>query len=134
MRAMTQEPMAEMLANWKKLSDQMMSTWGKGMTAGAQSAEGAAAMQELEKAYLGMRTMMGQAAKSAYEPIVSAAGAVPLSEFQRLADQVHTILLRLDRIDDALAALRAGQKPAAPVAPQPASGNAKPTSKRKKKA
>lgn len=133
MRAMTQEPMAEMLANWKKLNDQMMSTWGKSMASGAQSAEGAAAMQELEKAYLGMRTLMGQAAKSTYEPIVSAAGAVPLSEFQRLADQVHTILLRLDRIDDALADLRAARKVAVHMA-EPAVASAEPPKKRKKKA
>lgn len=129
MRPMTQEPMAEMLSNWKKMSEQIMSTWGKGMAAGAKSDEGAAAMREMEKAYLGMRTLMGQAAKSAYEPIVSAAGAVPLSEFQRLADQVHTILLRLDRIDDALAALRADSKPAASAAP-----TAEPAKKRKKRA
>jgi chaperonin cofactor prefoldin len=33
---------------------------------------------------------------------------VPLTEFQRLQDQVHTILLRLDRIDDALREIRDG--------------------------
>jgi hypothetical protein len=64
---------------------------------------------------------MAKAAREAYGPIVEAVGAVPLSEFQRLADQVHTILLRLDRIDDALAALMAAQNAQAPgpAAPKP---------------
>lgn len=51
------------------------------------------------------RAAMAKAAREAYGPIVEAVGAVPLVEFQRLQDQVHTILLRLDRIDDALSAL-----------------------------
>lgn len=129
--AMTQDAMAEMLSNWKKMSDQVMAAWGKSMAAGAKSDEGAAAMQEMERAYLGMRTLMGQAAKTAYEPLVSAAGAVPLSEFQRLADQVHTILLRMDRIDDALTALRASLHGASPAAAPPA--GAAPAAKKPKK-
>ena len=31
--------------------------------------------------------------------MVALAGGVPLTEFRRLADAVHTVLLRLDRID-----------------------------------
>lgn len=130
---MTQEPLTEMLANWKRMSDQVLASWGASMASGTKSAEGAALMQEVEKTYLGLRTLMGQAAKTAYEPIISAAGAVPLSEFQRLADQVHTILLRLDRIDDALAGLRAERKPA-DHAPETAAHAAGPAKKRKKKA
>ncbi len=49
--------------------------------------------------------------------MIEAAGAVPLTEFRRLMDQVHTILLRLDRIDDVLRDLKAadfaGPSPAA---------------------
>lgn len=148
MVTMTQDAMAEMLSNWQKMSDQVMSAWAKSMTAGVKSEEGSSAMQEMERAYLGMRTLMGQAAKNAYEPLISAAGAVPLSEFQRLADQVHTILLRMDRIDDALAALQstvqparaaASTAPSTPVEPEPAAAPFEPaaaagTKKAKKRA
>lgn len=130
---MTQEPFAEMLANWKKVGDQFASTWGKGMASGVRSEEAQAAMREMEKAYLSLRTMMGQAAKGAYEPLVSAAGAVPLSEFQRLADQVHTILLRLDRIDDALAELRLARPRPHEPAPEPRPSDQEPPKRRKKK-
>lgn len=108
---MTQDSLAEMLANWKKLSDRVIATWGSQMSAGAKSEEGAAAMAEMERAFLEMRTQLGQASRTAFEPLVSAAGGVPYSEFQRLADQVHTILLRMDRIDDALADLRPARAP-----------------------
>ena len=108
---MTQDAMSEMMANWKKLSEQVVSTWGAQMSAGTKSEEGAAAMAEMERAYLEMKTQMGQASRTAFEPIVSAAGGVPFSEFQRLADQVHTILLRMDRIDDALLDLRTTRTP-----------------------
>jgi hypothetical protein len=71
---------------------------------------------EAEKNYVAARAAMAKAAREAYGPIIEAVGAVPLSEFQRLADQVHTILLRLDRIDDALATLIAAQNGEAPAA------------------
>ncbi len=106
--------MAEMLANWKKLSDRVVASWGSQMSSGVKSEEGAAAMREMERAILEMRTQMGQASRTAFEPIVSAAGGVPFSEFQRLADQVHTILLRMDRIDDALLELRTARTPRPP--------------------
>ncbi|MEP7217014.1 MAG: hypothetical protein ABI782_12235 [Anaerolineaceae bacterium] len=113
---MTQDAMAEMMANWKKLSDQVVASWGTQMSAGTKSEEGATALAEMERAYLEMRTQMGVASRTAFEPLVSAAGGVPFSEFQRLADQVHTILLRMDRIDDALLDLRTARAPR-PVAP-----------------
>ena len=37
--------------------------------------------------------------------MVEMAGGVPLSEFRRLMDQMNTVLLRLDRIDDQLTEL-----------------------------
>ena len=121
---MTQDPnsnsIAEMMANWKTLSDRVLATWGNQMTAGAKSEEGAAAMAEMERTFLEMRTQIGQASRTAFEPLVAAAGGVPFSEFQRLADQVHTVLLRMDRIDDALVGLRTARapRPAAAAAPE----------------
>lgn len=133
---MTQDAMAEMMANWKQLSDRVVATWGTRMSAGANSEEGAAAMAEMERTFLEMRTQMGQTSRIAFEPIVSAAGGVPFSEFQRLADQVHTILLRMDRIDDALLDLRTTRAPrpaaAASVADEP-DDRAKKRPKAKKK-
>ena len=112
---MTQDSMAEMMANWKKLTDTVVSSWGTQMSAGVKSEEGVAAMQEMERTLLELRTQIGQNSRKSFEPIVSAAGGVPFSEFQRLADQVHTILLRMDRIDDALLDLRVARIP--PAAP-----------------
>ncbi len=99
---MAQDPFSDMMSAWKKVNDGFLATWGKTFEQFTASSEGEAASQEATKTYLGMRTAMAEAAKNAYGPIIEAVGAVPLAEFQRLADQVHTILLRMDRIDDAL--------------------------------
>ncbi len=123
MRGMTQPSLADLMNQWKQMTDTFMSTWGQSVETVASSPEGQTATGEFEKTYVATRANMAKAAREAWGPIVEAAGAVPLAEFQRLADQVHTILLRLDRIDDALAALVAGAAPAA----------AKPGKKRKKK-
>jgi hypothetical protein len=110
---------ADMLAAWKQMSDGFIATWGKTFEAAVKSPQGEAAGQQLQKEYLGMRAAMNEAARSAYGPLIEAAGAVPLSEFQRLQDQVHTILLRMDRIDDALRELTRAHATAAPVPAQP---------------
>ena len=122
MRGMTQPSIADLMTQWKQMTDTFMSTWGKSVEDIATSPEGQAASKELEKTYVATRANMAKAAREAWGPIVEAAGAVPLAEFQRLADQVHTILLRLDRIDDALTAIAEGSL-------QPS----KPGKKRKKK-
>ncbi|HMO53823.1 MAG TPA: hypothetical protein PJ994_04900 [Tepidiformaceae bacterium] len=119
---MTQPSIADLMTQWKQMTDTFMSTWGKSVEDIATSPEGQAASKELEKTYVATRANMAKAAREAWGPIVEAAGAVPLAEFQRLADQVHTILLRLDRIDDALTAIAEGSL-------QPS----KPGKKRKKK-
>lgn len=119
---MTQPSLADLMTQWKQMTDTFMSTMGKSVESMASSEEGQTATGEFEKTYVATRANMAKAAKEAWGPIVEAAGAVPLAEFQRLADQVHTILLRLDRIDDALTALAAGSL-------QPS----KPGKKRKKK-
>jgi hypothetical protein len=111
---MAQDPFSDMMSAWKKVNDDFLATWGKTFERFAESTEGEAAAQEAQKTYLGMRTAMAEAARNAYGPMIEAVGAVPLSEFQRLADQVHTILLRLDRIDDALRDLARTSVPAEP--------------------
>jgi hypothetical protein len=112
---MTQPSLTEMMASWKKMSDEFLGAWGKAVEGVVASPEGQAATAETEKTYVGARAAMAQAAKNAYGPIIEAVGAVPLSEFQRLADQVHTVLLRLDRIDDQLARLVANGATEAPA-------------------
>jgi len=121
---MTQPGFADYMTQWKKMSDEFLSNWGKTYEATAGTEEGQAMTGEFEKNYVAARAAMAKAAKEAYGPIVEAVGAVPLSEFTRLADQVHTILLRLDRIDDALNTLIAAQG-AAPPAPAPSVKKAK---------
>ena len=120
---MTQPGIADLMNQWKQMSDQFLKNWGDVYEATAGSAEGQAMTGEMEKNYVAARAAMAKAAREAYGPIIEAVGAVPLTEFQRLADQVHTVLLRLDKIDDALATLLAAQSPK-PVA--------KPKAKRKK--
>jgi hypothetical protein len=117
---MAQDPFSDMMSAWKKVNDDFLATWGKTFERFTTSTEGEAVSQEATKTYLGMRTAMADAAKNAYGPIIEAVGAVPLSEFQRLADQVHTILLRMDRIDDALRTLVAANRPGATATARPA--------------
>jgi hypothetical protein len=110
---MTQPGIADLMSQWKSMSDQFLKQWGTAYEASTSTPEGQAMSGEFEKNYVAARAAMAKAAREAYGPIVEAVGAVPLVEFQRLQDQIHTILLRLDRIDDALAAL-ASQQPAKP--------------------
>lgn len=102
---MAQPGIGDIMAQWKVMSDQFLATWGKTFTEATRSPEGEALSGEAEKNYVAARATMAKAAREAYGPIIEAVGAVPLVEFQRLADQVHSVLLRLDRIDDALAQL-----------------------------
>ena len=101
-----QDPVADSIAAWKKMTDEYLATLGKSLEEAKASGVTESAGQQAEKAYLEIQNMMRSASQQAYSPVVEAFGAVPLTEFQRLQDQVHTILLRLDRIDDALRALR----------------------------
>ncbi|MCC7087885.1 MAG: hypothetical protein IT295_01930, partial [Dehalococcoidia bacterium] len=103
---MTQPPsLTDLMSQWKTLNDQFIASLGKGFDAFLGTAEGQAAADEAGKTYVATRANLARAARETFGPMVEAAGAVPLAEFQRLMDQVHTILLRLDRIDDALAKL-----------------------------
>lgn len=116
---MTQPGIGDLMSQWKQMSDQFLKSFGQIYESTAKSEEGQAASQEFEKNYVAARAAMAKAAREAYGPLIEAVGAVPLSEFQRLQDQVHTILLRLDRIDDALTALLAAQAPEAAPAAKP---------------
>ncbi|MGE3073120.1 MAG: hypothetical protein AB7N24_03265 [Dehalococcoidia bacterium] len=99
---MTQPGIGDLMSQWKQMSDQFMKNWGQVYESMAGSAEGQAMSAEMEKNYVAARAAMAKAARDAYGPIIEAVGAVPLSEFQRLSDQVHTIMLRMDKIDDAI--------------------------------
>lgn len=121
---MTQPGIADLMNQWKSMSDQFLKQWGQVYEATSATPEGQAMTGEIEKNYVAARAAMAKAAREAYGPIVEAVGAVPLVEFQRLQDQVHTILLRMDRIDDALTAL---------LAAQTAGGGSEPKVKAKKK-
>lgn len=117
---MAQPGIGDLMNQWKAMSEQFLSSWGKSYESSMGTPEGQAMGAEGEKNYVAARAAMAKAAREAYGPIVEAVGAVPLSEFQRLADQVHTILLRLDRIDDALATLVAAQNANTPPPEKPA--------------
>ncbi|MGE0599664.1 MAG: hypothetical protein AB7J35_05510 [Dehalococcoidia bacterium] len=106
---MTQPGIGDLMSQWKQMSDQFMKNWGEVYESMAGSAEGQAMSAEMEKNYVAARAAMAKAARDAYGPIIEAVGAVPLTEFQRLSDQVHTIMLRMDKIDDAIQRLIAMQ-------------------------
>lgn len=113
---MTQPGPTDVMNQWKQMSDQFLKNWGEVYEATAGTPEGQAMTGEMEKNYVAARAAMAKAAHEAFGPIIEAVGAVPLSEFQRLQDQVHTILLRMDKIDDALAELLERGGTAAPPA------------------
>jgi hypothetical protein len=121
---MTQPGIGDLMSQWKSMSDTFLKNWGQVYEATTGSPEGQAMSGEAEKNYVAARAAMAKAAREAYGPIVEAVGAVPLTEFQRLSDQVQLILLRMDRIDDALLALMAGQS---------STGAEKPAAKPRKK-
>jgi len=102
-------PMADMLSQWKTVSDAFIAQWGKAFEQTVADPNTEAATQEGQRTYLGVRAAMAEAARNAYGPVIEAVGAVPLTEFQRLADQMQTVLLRLDHIDDQLLEIRARQ-------------------------
>ena len=72
---------------------------------------------------LGMRSALADLNERVVGPLIEMSGGVSQADHRRLADEVHTVLLRLDRIDDqlgeirraltALAARPAGREPGA---------------------
>lgn len=103
-----EDPVAQSVAAWKKVTDEYLAALGRSLEQAKASGATEEATRQAERAYLEVQNLMRTAAQQAFSPVVEAFGAVPLTEFQRLQDQVHTILLRLDKIDDALRDLRDG--------------------------
>ena len=101
-----QDPVAQSVLAWKKMTDDYLASLGQALEQAKASGVAEGAAEQAERAYLEIQNLMRTTAQKAYAPVVESFGAVPLTEFQRLQDQVHTILLRLDRIDDALRDLR----------------------------
>lgn len=112
---MTQDPTTATLDAFRKATSEFLATWTPVLEEAANGELGQQMARQTEQALVEGRQAVNTLVRTTYEPLIEAAGAVPLSEFRRLADQVHTILLRLDRIDDALRALREGPSPAAPA-------------------
>jgi hypothetical protein len=92
----------EFVAQFQKLNEQFVAAWGATVASFMASGAGQQATIEAERNYVAARAMLARAAREVWGPLIEAAGAVPLSEFQRLADQVQFILERLDAIDDRL--------------------------------
>lgn len=112
----------DLLGQFRALNEQLLAAWGQAVEGVMASAAGQRATLETERNYVAARAAFARAAREAWGPLIEAAGAVPLSEFQRLADQVQLILERLDAIDDRLdaiaAALAARPTPVADPAPK----------------
>ncbi|WBL34786.1 hypothetical protein O0235_08250 [Tepidiforma flava] len=92
----------ELLKQFQQLNEQFLSAWGKTYESFMASAAGQEASKETQQAYVATRAALARAAREAWGPLIEAAGAVPLTEFQRLADQVQLLLERLDAVDDRL--------------------------------
>lgn len=97
--------MADLVANWKQATDAYLKLWQQTVEQLAATPAAGEARREATANVLGAQNALQQVTSQAFEPLIEASGAVPLSEFRRLADDVHTILLRLDTIDDALRSL-----------------------------
>lgn len=100
------QPIADLVAGWKKATDEYISTWSQTFAQLQQVPGAEAAQQDALKTFLGAQAAFAEAARQVFGPMVEAAGGVPIAEFRRLMDDVHTVLLRLDRLDDAVAELR----------------------------
>ncbi len=108
------DPMAQAIAAWKQATQTYLETWQRAFeqTMAVPGVEQAA--DETQKTALGTRATLNEMSRRVFEPMVELSGGVPLTDFRRLADEVHTLLLRLDRIDDRLAAIEAALPPPAP--------------------
>ena len=99
---MANDPLADLMAQWKTTSDNLLKAWQDGIQQMSGSEAGEEATREMSRNFTGASARMQEATKQHAEPLVEMAGGVPISEFRRLMDQVHTVLLRLDGIEDAL--------------------------------
>ena len=102
------DPSSEAVNAWKKMTDEYLATLGESLAAAKEQGATESMLGQAERAYLEIQGALRASSQKAFAPMVEAFGAVPITEFQRLQDQVHTLLLRLDRIDDALREIRDG--------------------------
>lgn len=102
-----QDALSDLARQWKEASDRYFSAWQQATSqvAGSESAE--AMTREARDHYLGAMTNLKETSRQIAEPMVELAGGVPYSEFRRLFDQLHTALMRLDLLDDALQRIEA---------------------------
>ena len=119
---MTQPPdsAADAVNAWKKTTDEYLAALARSLASAKESGATESMLGQAERAYLEIQGALRASSQKAFAPMVEAFGAVPLTEFQRLQDQVHTLLLRLDRIDDALRDIRQGVGLKAEKAPKKA--------------
>lgn len=101
------QPFGDILGAWKKATGDYLATWGKTFEQLAGPGQAEQARREATKTFLGAQAAIAEQARQVWGPMIEAAGAVPITEFRRLLDQVDTIMLRLDRIDEALRDLKA---------------------------
>ncbi len=99
---MANDPLADLMAQWKASSEAALKAWQEGLETLSSTPAAEEATREFSRNFTGASARMQEATKQNAEPLVEMAGGVPISEFRRLMDQVHTVLLRLDGIEDAL--------------------------------
>jgi hypothetical protein len=128
---MANDPLADLMAQWKASSDAALKAWQEGLDKLSSSPAAEEATREFSRNFTGASARMREAREQGAEPLVEMAGGVPISEFRRLMDQIHTVLLRLDGIEDALQ--RIESRFAAAEAPAKTTPAAKPKRAKKKR-
>lgn len=126
---MANDPLADLMAQWKASSDAALKAWQEGLDRLSSTPAAEEATREFSRTFTGASARMREAREQAAEPLVEMAGGIPISEFRRLMDQVHTVLLRLDGIEDALQRIESRLAAESPVEKPPA---AKPKRAKKK--
>ena len=111
----TPDPMADLFAQWKKATDAYMEMWTKAFEQAKQAPGSSEAQREAAATALGAHHATNEVTREAFEPMIALMGGVPLSEFRRLADDVHALHLRMDTVDDRLRRIEALLKEQAPA-------------------
>lgn len=102
------EPSAtgEWLTQWREMTQTYIAAWEQSFARLQASPGFKQATDEGAATALGMRSALADLNQRVTGPLIEMSGGVSQAEHRRLADEVHTVLLRLDRIDDQLAAIR----------------------------
>lgn len=99
---MADDPLAQLMSAWKQATDNYLAAWNSSVERWTKSAAGQATSDEVSKTALGAQSAASEVSRQAFEPLLTLAGAVPLSEFRRLMDMVYALHLRMDQVDDQL--------------------------------